>query len=69
MAPSTSAGPAERGSTAPGRGSDLAELMRQVRAAGLLQRRPRPPRQADLRYRCQSARSTRRTDAALERIN
>jgi len=65
----TLAGPAGHGHAATGRGSDFAELMRQVRAAGLLQRRPRPPRQADLRYRCQSARSTRRTDAALERIN
>jgi fatty acid desaturase len=40
VAPSTLAGPAERGSAATGRGSDFAELMRQVRAAGLLQRRP-----------------------------
>lgn len=40
MAPSTLASPAERGSAATGRGSDFAELMRQVRAAGLLERRP-----------------------------
>jgi len=112
VAPSTFAGPAERGSAAPGRGSDFAELMRQVRAAGLVQRRTgyclashscgrsaastasptarppcgaptrrlsatsttsashrRPPRQADRRHRRQSPRSSRRTDAALERSN
>jgi hypothetical protein len=40
VAPSTLAGPAERGSAATGRGNDFAELMRQVRAAGLLRRRP-----------------------------
>ncbi|WP_433789419.1 hypothetical protein [Actinoplanes sp. CA-252034] len=36
MASSTLAGPAERGSAATVRGSDFAELMRQVRAAGYL---------------------------------
>jgi len=33
------AGPAERGNAASGRGSDFAELMRQIRDAGLLERR------------------------------
>jgi fatty acid desaturase len=40
VTPSTLASPAERGRAATGRGSEFAALMRQVRAAGLLQRRP-----------------------------